>query len=105
MGIDIDRSSISTVLDARQVLGALDLEVLGFELDRRAAALAPDRIADRALEVELERVAEFVRLGLVRAFVPETLAVLLVLAEPLLGELGEQVARARSIRSPADRAA
>jgi hypothetical protein len=50
---------------AREVFGALDLEVVGVEHHRRAATLTPDRVADRALEVELERVAELVRLGLV----------------------------------------
>ncbi len=45
------------------------------------------------MQVELERIAELVRLGLVGPLVTETFAVLLVLTDALLGELGEQVAQ------------
>ena len=65
IGIDSDRSSISTVARPDQVLGALDLEVVGVQAHRRAAARATDRVADGALDVEVERVAELVGLGVV----------------------------------------
>ena len=61
---------------ARDVLGALDLEVVGRQVHRgahrRRFGTAPDRVADGAVEVEVERIAELVLLGLVGALVALT---------------------------------
>ena len=72
-------------------LGALDLEVVGLQAHRRAAALALDGVAHGALDVEVERVAELVGLGLVGALVADAGALDLVAADAVLGELVEQV--------------
>ena len=58
---------------------------------RGAAAGAGDRVADGALDVEVERVAELVGLGVHRPLVAEAGAGELVLAELVAGQLGEQV--------------
>ena len=85
------------------MLGALDLEVVGREPHRRAAAGAPDGVADRALDVEVERVAELVGLGLVGALVADAGALELVAAHLVLGQLLEQVVE-RVLADPADAA-
>src|SRR4051794_24670605 len=75
------------------VLGALDLEVVGRQANGGAGTVALKRVADRAVQVEVERVAVLVRLGLVGALVTGAQAVQLVLTGLVLGELGEQVAQ------------
>ena len=72
-------------------LGLLDLEVVRRQAHRRAAALAGDRVADRALDVEVERVAELVGLRVHRPLVAEPGPGELVLAELVAGQLGEEV--------------
>ena len=74
-----------------QSLGALDLEVVGLQAYRRAAPLPLNRVAHRALDVEVERIAELVCLGLVGALVADAGALDLVTAHAVVGELVEQV--------------
>ena len=50
------------------MLGALNLEVLWSELHGRASAAAEDGIANGATNIEIERIAEFIGLGGVIAF-------------------------------------
>ena len=45
------------------MFGALDLEVVGRELHRRAAAGTSDCIADRRFDVQVERITPLVGLG------------------------------------------
>ena len=45
------------------MLGALDFEILGQEANWDATSRSSDGIANRALDVQVERVAELVRLG------------------------------------------
>ena len=75
------------------MLGALHLEVLGRQLHRRALSAAPQRVADGALQIQVERVAVLVLLGLVGALVPLSEAVLLMLPGLVLGQTGEDVAQ------------
>ena len=65
-------STSSTVDGLGQLLGPVDLEVVGREVDarsprarrdRRRVLLAGQRVGQRAAQVEVERVAELVRLG------------------------------------------
>ena len=96
IGIDSDRSSISTVLERVRCSVRSTSKSSGCKLHRRAgdAAAAPaEGVADRALQVELERVAVLVGLGVVRPLVAVAEAVDLVLADLVLGQLGEQVAQ------------
>ena len=76
---------------ADDLLGLLDLEVVGREAHRRAAAGAADGVADGALDLEVERVAELVGLGVVGALVADAPVLHLVAAELVLGQLGEEV--------------
>src|SRR5439155_4338307 len=85
----------------RYLLGALDLEVLGRDANRRAAAGARDRVLDRARDVEVQRVAELVGLVLVGALVPEARALDFVPAGAVLEEPAEQVAE-RALADAAD---
>ena len=78
---------------ARELLGALDLEVVG----RAAAPACPSPGAQIAFltvcpHVEVERVAELVRLVLVGALVAEAGALDLVAAGAVLQQLAEEVA-------------
>ena len=71
IGIDSERSSISTV-DERVTFSVRSISKSSGE--RRTGvplALAPDGVADRAVQVEVERVAELVGLGLVGALVAD----------------------------------
>ena len=77
---------------AGELLGPLDLEVVGGELHRRSRALTPDGVLHRLLHVEAERVAPLVGLVLVRGVVADAFAVLLVTAGAVLHELAEEVA-------------
>ena len=79
------------------MLGLLDLEVVGHagrtgtspsrRPPRLLAAAADERVADRPLEVEPERVAVLVGLGLAAALVAEPGAGHLVLADLVLREV------------------
>ena len=75
------------------MLGALDLEVFRRQLHRRLRTVATDGVADGAVQIEVERVAELVLLGLVGALVALAQIVHLVLAHLVLGQLAEQVAQ------------
>ena len=99
IGIDSDRSSISTVLDRTRCSVRSTSKSSGVSRTGRAAARAPDGVADRALDVEVERVAELVGLGLVGALVADAGALELVRPILSLASLREQVATARSGRS------
>ena len=76
---------------ADEVLGPLDLEVLGCEPDRVPPPARWSRVADRALDVEVERIAELVGLGLVGPLVAGAGALDLVLAHLVAGQLLEQL--------------
>ena len=76
----------------RQQLGPLDLEVVGRQAHRRAGALAGHGVAHGALDVQVERVAEFVRLGLVGELVADTRLAHLVAADLVVHQAVEQVA-------------
>ena len=65
IGIDSDRSSISTVLDRTRCSVRSTSKSSGVSCTGVPAPGAPDRVADRALDVEVERVAELVGLGVV----------------------------------------
>ena len=91
IGIDSDRSSMSTVLDRVSVSVRSTSKSSGCRRTGRAPTLALDGVAHGALDVEVERVAELVGLGLVGALVADAGALDLVAADAVLGELGEQV--------------
>ena len=96
IGIDSDRSSISTVLErvrcsVRSISKSSGCKLDGVPVTPRAAPA--EGVADRALQVELERVAVLVGLGVVRPLVAVAEAVHLVLTDLVLGQLGEQVAQ------------
>ena len=78
---------------ARQQLGALDLEVVGREAHRCAGALAGDGVAHGALDVQVEGVAELVRLGLVGELVADAALAHLMAADLVVHEAVEQVAQ------------
>ena len=93
IGMLSDRSSISTV-DDRVVCSVRSIsKSSGDSRTGVPGAVAADRVADRALQVEVERIAVLVLLGLVGALVPLAEPVHLVLADLVLGELVEQVAQ------------
>ena len=77
----------------REVLGALDLEILRRQPHRRALAPAIERVANGALQIEVERIAVFVLLGVVRALVPLADGADGVLAQLVLGQPREQIAQ------------
>src|SRR6185369_17608191 len=80
-----------------QLLGPVDLEVVGREADAGRAAdrgrvlRAADRVLDRAPDVEVERVAELVRLGGLLALAAAAAAIDPVAAERVARQPGEQV--------------
>ena len=76
-----------------EVLGLLDLEVVGRQVHRRTRAVAPHRVADGLVQIEVERIAVLVLLGLVGALVALAEAIHLVLADLVLGQLVEQIAQ------------
>ena len=73
-------------------LGALDLEVVGRELHRRATAPTGARIAQGALDVEVEGIAELVGLGRVLALVADAGPLQVVAARPVAQEAAVEVA-------------
>jgi len=75
------------------LFGLVDLEIVGVQHERQAAPLPAQRVAQRALQVEMERVAVFVGLRLVGAFVAGPDALDAVLAEGVSLETPEQVAQ------------
>ena len=72
------------------MLGALDLEVLRQQTHRGPTAAALDRVAHRATDVEVERIAELVGLGGVIALVTDADPGDLVLTGAIHVELAEQ---------------
>ena len=86
---------------ARELLRAFDLEVLGPDVHRRARTLPGDRVADRAADVEVERVAELVRLVLVGALVAGARAFDLVPARAVLQQAPEEIPE-RALADAAD---
>ena len=93
IGIESDTSSSSTVARAGELLGALDLEVVGREPHRRARALAPDRVLDRLLDVRggTGRRTRRACARTARSW-PTPVALDLVPAGAVLHQLAEQVA-------------
>ncbi len=73
------------------LLGPLDLEVLGGQPNRRAAAGAADGVADGSLDVEVERITELVGLGGVGPLVPDPGDIDVVLAQLVGGQPFEQL--------------
>ncbi len=76
---------------AGQLLHLLDLEVLRPEADGRPRPLPTQGVADRLFDVQGERVAELVGLVLRGPFVADAGPFDLVAADPVLGQLGEQL--------------
>ena len=81
------------------MLGLLDLEIVGHEADGRARSArlgggpADEGVANRAVEVEAERVAELIALAVRGPFVAGAGADDLMLADLVLGQLLEHVAQ------------
>ena len=73
------------------MLGLFDLKIVGMQANRCATARSTNSIANRAVQVELERVAVLVRLRVVRALVTLTDVAGLVLAELVLREFGKKL--------------
>ena len=76
----------------RHNLGAFDFEVGRRQPHRRAAALARDGVADRLLDVQVERVTELVGLVLVGTLVPDAVAFDRVSTRPIFDQVAEQIA-------------
>ena len=75
------------------MFGALHLEIVGRQLHRCSLTTTAQRVANGALQIEVERIAVFVLLGLVGAFVTLTETMLLMLAGLVLGQTREDVAQ------------
>ena len=75
------------------MFGLVNFEVIGRQTKRQPATLSSQRVAQRLLEVQVERVAILVRLGLVGALMSGANSFNSVLAESVAFELAEQVAQ------------
>ena len=77
----------------RDLFGLVNFKVIWRQTKRQPATLSSQRVAQRLLEVQVERVAILVRLGLVGALMSSANSLNPVLAESVAFELAEQVAQ------------
>ncbi len=102
IGIDNERSTMSTVDDRSVPLSASISKSSGSRLHRRARTRPGDGVLHGALDVEGEGIAEFVRLGPAFAFVAGADEGVAVPGRLVPRQLREQL-RQRPLPDPADR--
>ena len=100
MGIDSDRSRSRTVLDRVSVSVRSTSKSSGSRAHRRARPAPGDGVAERPLDVEVERVAALVGLGGVAPLVARPLPLQRVAPDPVLVQALEQVAQGVAADGP-----